>query len=52
MGNENLNPEKTKSYDIGIEYKGFSITYFNTKVNNLIVAPGSDYENVVGDSKF
>ncbi len=52
MGNENLNPEKTKSYDIGIEYKGFSITYFNTKVNNLIVAPASVYENVEGDSKF
>ncbi|MCT7538430.1 TonB-dependent receptor [Aliarcobacter cryaerophilus] len=52
MGNENLSPEKTKSYDIGIEYKGFSITYFNTKVNNLIVAPASVYENVEGDSKF
>ena len=52
MGNENLNPEKTKSYDVGIEYKGFSITYFNTKVNNLIVAPASVYENVEGDSKF
>ncbi|MDX4060167.1 TonB-dependent receptor [Aliarcobacter skirrowii] len=52
MGNENLNPEKTKSYDIGIEYKGFSITYFNTKVNNLIDAPASVYENVEGDSKF
>lgn len=52
MGNENLNPEKTKSYDIGIEYKGFSITYFNTKINNLIVAPASVYENVEGDSKF
>lgn len=52
MGNKNLSPEKTKSYDVGIEYKGFSITYFNTKVNNLIVAPASVYENVEGDSKF
>ncbi|WNL28925.1 TonB-dependent receptor plug domain-containing protein [Aliarcobacter cryaerophilus] len=52
MGNENLNPEKTKSYDIGIEYKGFSITYFNTKVNNLIQDVGGKYENTEGDSKF
>ncbi|MDX4027801.1 TonB-dependent receptor plug domain-containing protein [Aliarcobacter skirrowii] len=52
MGNENLNPEKTKSYDIGIEYKGFSITYFNTKVNNLIQGVGGKYENTEGDSKF
>ncbi|MCT7485173.1 TonB-dependent receptor [Aliarcobacter cryaerophilus] len=52
MGNPNLNPEKTKSYDLGIEYKGFSVTYFNTKVNNLIDAPIGVYENVEGDSKF
>ncbi|MBK6547139.1 MAG: TonB-dependent receptor [Arcobacter sp.] len=35
-GNKDLNPEKTKSYDVGIEYKGFSVTYFNTKVKNMI----------------
>ncbi|XPS41015.1 TonB-dependent receptor domain-containing protein [Aliarcobacter butzleri] len=34
VGNDDLQPEKTKGYDIGIEYKGFSITYFHTKVNN------------------
>lgn len=56
-GNPDLNPEKTKSYDVGIEYKGFSITYFNTKVNNLIqsvqIAPGTyQNNNIEGDSKF
>ncbi len=36
-GNDsNLKPEKTKSYDVGIGYKGFSVTYFNTiKVDNV-----------------
>lgn len=52
MGNKNLSPEKTKSYDFGIEYKGFSVTYFNTKVNNLIDAPMGVYENIEGNSKF
>ncbi|MDX4063964.1 TonB-dependent receptor [Aliarcobacter skirrowii] len=56
-GNPDLNPEKTKSYDVGIEYKGFSITYFNTKVNNLIqsieIAPWTyQNKNIEGDSKF
>ncbi|MGJ0376357.1 TonB-dependent receptor plug domain-containing protein [Aliarcobacter cryaerophilus] len=51
-GNQDLSPEKTKSYDVGIEYKGFSITYFNTKVNNLIQWVGGKYENTEGDSKF
>ncbi|MDX4069108.1 TonB-dependent receptor plug domain-containing protein [Aliarcobacter skirrowii] len=56
-GNPDLNPEKTKSYDVGIEYKGFSVTYFNTKVNNLIqsvqIAPWTNQnQNINGDSKF
>lgn len=54
-GNPDLNPEKTKSYDIGVEYKGFSVTYFNTKVNNLMISNASTlwkYENVEGDSTF
>ena len=54
-GNEDLQPEKTKSYDVGIEYKGFSVTYFNTKVNNLMVSNASTswkYKNIEGDSKF
>ncbi|RZV19307.1 TonB-dependent receptor plug domain-containing protein [Aliarcobacter butzleri] len=56
-GNPNLEPEKTKGYDIGIEYKGFSVTYFDTKVNNLIqsvqIAPWTyQNQNINGDSKF
>ncbi|RXI25011.1 TonB-dependent receptor plug domain-containing protein [Aliarcobacter trophiarum] len=51
-GNPDLNPEKTRSYDIGVEYKGFSITYFNTKVNNLIQWSAGKNENIKGDSRF
>jgi vitamin B12 transporter len=51
VGNPNLQPEKTKGYDIGVEYKGFSLTYFNTKVNNLIDW-GNGFENIEGDSKL
>ncbi|MFY9069995.1 TonB-dependent receptor, partial [Aliarcobacter butzleri] len=56
-GNPNLEPEKTKGYDVGIEYKGFSVTYFDTKVNNLIqsvqIAPWTyQNQNINGDSKF
>ena len=54
-GNKDLNPEKTKSYDIGVEYKGFSVTYFNNKINNMIDSnanTGYKYENISGDSKF
>ncbi|MGJ0332657.1 TonB-dependent receptor [Aliarcobacter cryaerophilus] len=49
--NPDLNPEKTKSYDIGFEYKGFSITYFNTKIDNMIDW-GNGYENIEGTSKI
>ncbi|MDX4065298.1 TonB-dependent receptor [Aliarcobacter skirrowii] len=58
-GNINLKPEKTKTYDVGIEYKGFSITYFNTKVDNLInwewTGPGmydGMNKNIEGKSRF
>lgn len=51
-GNTDLNPEKTKSYDIGFEYKGFSLTYFNSKVNNLIQWVNGKNENIEGDSEF
>ncbi|MDX4025578.1 TonB-dependent receptor [Aliarcobacter skirrowii] len=51
-GNPDLNPEKTKSYDVGFEYKGFSVTYFNTKVNNLIQRVSGKNENIEGDSEF
>ncbi|MCG3701066.1 TonB-dependent receptor plug domain-containing protein [Aliarcobacter butzleri] len=51
IGNADLQPEKTKGYDIGVEYKGFSITYFHTKVNNMIDWRNG-YENIEGDSKL
>ncbi|MDX4048389.1 TonB-dependent receptor [Aliarcobacter skirrowii] len=51
VGNINLEPEKTKGYDFGIEYKGFSLTYFNTKVKNMIDW-GNGYENIKGTSKI
>ncbi|MGJ0296147.1 TonB-dependent receptor plug domain-containing protein [Aliarcobacter cryaerophilus] len=57
-GNKDLNPEKTKSYDVGIEYKGFSVTYFNTKVKNMIdwetnpITWAGTYKNLEGTSKL
>ena len=54
IGNENLEPEKTKGYDFQIEYKGLSATYFNTKVNNMIKNDysGNGYQNLEGNSKL
>ncbi|MDD2508705.1 MAG: TonB-dependent receptor [Aliarcobacter skirrowii] len=57
-GNDTLQPEKTKSYDVGIEYKGFSITYFDTKVKNMIdleidpITWAGTYKNIEGTSKI
>ncbi|MCT7443947.1 TonB-dependent receptor plug domain-containing protein [Aliarcobacter cryaerophilus] len=36
VGNDTLQPEKTKSYDVSIAYEGFSVTYFNTKIKDMI----------------
>ena len=43
-GNRNLHAEDTKSWDISAEWKGAKITYFKTKVENMI-----DYVSVYGD---
>ncbi|MFA7084606.1 MAG: TonB-dependent receptor [Arcobacteraceae bacterium] len=51
VGNENLQPEKTKGYDVQLAYKGFSATYFDTKINNMI-GWGNGYENIEGNSKI
>ncbi|WP_066355425.1 TonB-dependent receptor plug domain-containing protein [Aliarcobacter skirrowii] len=53
-GNIDLNPEKTKSYDLSISYKGFSITYFNTKIENMITSNSITYayEQIEGTSKI
>ena len=51
IGNENLEPETTKSYDITVAYKDFSITYFNNKIDNLIMYTNG-YNNITGTSKI
>jgi vitamin B12 transporter len=51
IGNINLQPEKTKSYDIMLSYKDISITYFNNKIDNLIQYT-SGYNNVEGTSNI
>lgn len=58
--NNDVEPEKTKSFDIGFEYKDLSVTYFNSKVDNLIDWYDPDgwggidgiYTNVEGESRF
>jgi len=40
IGNSNLTPESTKSFDASIGYKGVVLTYFYTTVDNMI-----DYNN-------
>ena len=53
-GNTNLDikPEESKSFDIGFEYKNFSVTYFEQDVTNLIDWENSTYTNVDGESEF
>ncbi len=36
VGNENLNPEETKGFDVSVNYKGLELTYFSNKVTNMI----------------
>ena len=60
-GNENLHPEDTKSWDVGIEYKDFKVTYFDTKIKDMIdyydpdgffgPIPGK-YDNLIGTAKI
>jgi len=54
VGNENLTPESTKSYDLTIAYKDFSATYFNSKIDNLIEYDSTsfNYQNLTGSSKI
>jgi vitamin B12 transporter len=51
IGNANLQPEKTKSFDVTIDYKKFSATYFDTKVDNLIQYTNG-FNNIKGTSKI
>ncbi len=49
VGNENLTPESTKSFDISLEYKVIKVTYFNNKITDMIDW-GNGYENIKGTS--
>ncbi|SFV70708.1 TonB-dependent receptor; Outer membrane receptor for ferrienterochelin and colicins [hydrothermal vent metagenome] len=51
IGNKDLNPEITKSFDVTVAYKDFSITYFNNRINNLIEYTNG-YNNVEGTSQI
>ena len=35
-GSKDINPESSKSYDLGVEYQGISATYFHTKIKDMI----------------
>jgi vitamin B12 transporter len=35
-GNTNLKPEETKGFDITANYKGFEVTYFQNKIDDMI----------------
>lgn len=53
-GNTALNPEETKSFDVTVEYKDFKVTYFDTKIDDMIDFDMSTftYANIVGTSKI
>ncbi len=53
-GNPDLSPENTIEWDISAGYKGFSVTYFQNSVKNLINYNFSTfkYENFYGKSKI
>ncbi len=36
VGNEELNPEETKGFDVTINYKGLEVTYFSNEVKDMI----------------
>lgn len=50
--NANLQPEETKSFDMGFEFQNFKATAFYNKVEDLIDWTGGQYINIEGTSKF
>ena len=54
VGNANLTPESTKSYDVTVAYKDFSATYFNSKIDNFIDYDFTsfNYQNLAGTSNI
>ncbi|MEA1879842.1 MAG: TonB-dependent receptor, partial [Campylobacterota bacterium] len=49
IGNENLTPETTKSFDVSINYKNLTLTYFNNKIEDIIDYTNG-YNNIEGTS--
>ncbi len=54
VGNPNLKPEDVKGYDLSLNYKNFSITYFYNKIKDLIDYDFNTYKykNIKGTSKI
>ena len=58
QGNPNLQPEKSKGWDIGIEQKLFDdklvvdTTYYNNRISNLIAGSGTTSVNQAGINKI
>ena len=52
FGNEALNSEETKSFDVTLEYKDLKITYFNNKIDDMIDFDSATYKyaNIAGTS--
>jgi vitamin B12 transporter len=53
-GSKELNPEETKSFDVTVEYKDFTLTYFDTKIDDMIDFDMTTYTygNIAGTSKI
>jgi vitamin B12 transporter len=53
-GNPNIKPEETKSFDITAQYNGSKITYFNTRIKDMIDYDfaTNKYNNLTGTSKI
>ena len=49
IGNADLTPETTKSFDVSVSYKDLTLTYFHNKITDLI-GYGNGYENIDGTS--
>ena len=45
LGNENLVPEKTQTYEIGYRNNLLDVVYFNTNIDNLLKYQGNTYVN-------
>ncbi len=50
-GNENLKPEETKGYDLQVEYKGLSATYFDNEIENMYGYDSVTYQSINVDGK-